>query len=294
MKRLMLFGICLMLLAKNCILALCQVSNSCSNFTDVEYKALYDLRLKNSNFNVISRDFLIDFVKNNTRFNKSYSFLSIGPGDGKIEIQLLNPLIHWHSIDFVEPNKQYANVLKSYFKGYNVSIIQNDFDPSLLTRTYDFILMNQVTHLLNNPVQKVRNSLNHLNSNGHMIIILHSDYGMQFFRKKYLKKYKALFSPHFITGEILSKRLKAHNVMHKIYILDCYLNMQVCSNISNKCNNLINFVFLYNFNSCNQVYVAKEIHANFLKHSLPVLDNSQIFLSEPMMAILISKTDIFV
>ena len=265
-----------------------EVIKKCNYFTDIKYSNLYNLRLKHSSFQNHSLKFLVEFVKRKFSKHKSYSFLSVGPGNGNIELNILNVAIDWMKISLIEPNEKYFFALNRKFgKINNVTIIKEKYESYLINYNYDFILMNQIVHLLNNPVIEIKKSLNYLNNNGSLIIIIHSDHGMHYFRNKYSNQYHVLNSTSIITGEGLSHELKDHHIAHKIYIIDCNININICSFNNVNCSDLISFIFLRDFKKCQQYNIIKTIRKNFL-----LLNNfryGHFLLNEPMVIMSLTK-----
>jgi len=261
-------------------------SDHCGALDDSSYQVLYDLRLKFSDFQEKTSHFISNFVKQEFNSSTKYSVLSIGPGRGSIEQQLLHSDMNIEYLDLIEPNSEYVSILdKKFSKNNKVSIIKGTYEPYSLVKKYDLILMNQVAHFFEEPAKKITDSLVHLNDKGKLVVVLHSDHGMQYFRKKFSAKHKKLGMRDFVTGEEISHSLKNLGVAHKVNILDASLRLDCCLKNTEKCQDLIDFIFNYNFKNCKEFSLLNDIRNNFLQ--LAVQNKKR--LSEPMIVISITK-----
>ena len=253
-------------------------STNCSVLT---YKTLYELRLELSDYKEKNIHFLLDTTKNYFSTPKKYSILSVGPRDGTVEEKLLNSNMKIETLDLIEPNTEYVSSLeKKFLDNNNVNVIEEIYKASSISKKYDFILMNQVSHLFKDPVKEITDSLALLNAQGKLVIVLHSEKGMHYFRKKIAEKYKEYQMRQLMIGEDLSSLLKDKGIAHTIDFIDSSMNLEPCLDTNTKkFQDLISFIFLYNFTKCNNTEIIEDIRNDFLQKSVGI--NKR--LPEPMM-----------
>jgi SAM-dependent methyltransferase len=123
----------------------------------------------------------IQHLQNTVDLKSFKTMLSIGSGDGRFEISLMQRFAI--NVDLIEPSAtMYAQLVRNLdvLKGpgkYGI-LFNGRFEDFDMDKRYDFIFASHSFYFLKDPARGVQKALNLLNPGGHLIIQLHVEGGL--------------------------------------------------------------------------------------------------------------------
>lgn len=140
----------------------------------------YSKFLKYSN----EADELLAAINDTFPFKKSWEFLDIGAGNGKITIPLAKKV---KTTIVVEPSSVMMNLLKKRLKNKNIVFIKKKIEDFKSKKKFDFILISHTLYFVKNWTKILKKVISLLKKEGYLAIILHAKSG-QYYR--FLNKFQ--------------------------------------------------------------------------------------------------------
>jgi 2-polyprenyl-3-methyl-5-hydroxy-6-metoxy-1,4-benzoquinol methylase len=220
--------------------------------------------------------------------------LSIGCGDGKLDIPLLHalaeraPFNYW-GVDLNESELSlFRNRLSEDLLLNDKSQIQfssEKFDEtSNLEKHFDLILMSHMLYYFQNPERVIKNAIHHLTDSGQLMIIQQSTQGIPQIRNELLSEWHIGKAPQ--PSEHIKSLLLNNGWCYQIYQLDAYLDVTCLRHeISPQAKLLMSFCIGEDL-SCYPEKMTEQVKSIFLDQS--EMKDGKKLIREPIDIMLIS------
>jgi len=213
------------------------------------YASFYNCRKKASTMTQAA----VDWLKNHvvelscTSNSKTFSILSIGCGDGEIDLQFISDLSKIilkrnQSLEYVafEPNPLHYKSLKKrvedfpFEKNVYIDIQQKAFcykDEFACHKQFDLILFFHVLYYFSDPLVTIRSALMITKPGGKILIIHQTQKGIPEIQQRFMQHIKGNTN-EMLTSEEIKLYLSQDNIPNDYFVMNAQLDVTECLNKS--------------------------------------------------------------
>ena len=278
------------------------------------YAQSYELRKKASTMT----DVTISWFQNNiqsliketypqSKQDDSFSVLSIGSGEGDIDMEIINSLLsnlnkQNKSLKYTafEPNSQHYNrflekVNKASF-GENIEIlIHNDCyeaDDFKSKEQYDLVVLSHVLYYFNEPLDIIKNAINQTKENGKVVIVHQTATGIPEIQQEYMLEVKG-DQDEMLTAEDIRNLLEIESYQHQFHCIEAHLDVTQCLMRSQKGIQIMSFCMECDLRQLTEDKLTKIIKA--FENLAEIEESQKALIKEPIGIFVLKgsqKTDI--
>jgi SAM-dependent methyltransferase len=266
-----------------------------------KYATFYQLRNNASTVNYVTIQWFRDhlpLILNEVQGefeNNTLSVLSIGCGEGDIDIEIIKILYsnlntQWNNLqyDAFEPNAFHKMCFLDKLKDQNfngkvkVNICEESFSPneSKIKKSYDLILFIQVLYYFPDPFAAIKKAFMQTKLDGKVIIIHQSNIGIPELQEEYSLSLKGNKNEMLNTVDIRKTLHKNNNIFDYCYQQkNAHLNITECLNQTEDGLKILSFCMECDLHDINQDQIAPLLQS--LKNK-SILKNKKKYLYEPI------------
>lgn len=253
------------------------------------YSSGYKLRLKHASF---KQDAINWITANHSRLLrvKQPKILSLGCGAGIFDTELIKIIqqqkIQWSftGLDFNMTDLDYFRKKISALNEKTqsrISLQYKKFEPSTdMGQYYDFITMIHFLHSFDDVLPIIKNTLQHLSSDGRLLIIQHNKQGVPEIKDKFLD---ILPNQKYQCSDHIKQLLHTENITFKAYTIDASFDISIMQERSLDTLLLMSFCLVNDLSKLT-THQQERIRQTFLSHSEKI--NGSNIIHESMEAII--------
>jgi SAM-dependent methyltransferase len=223
--------------------------------------------------------------------------LSLGCGDGTVDLQLLEPLrkrkqrFHYTGVDFnpvdLERFRQRLTALDASMKAaVTLRCMKYDGSTSLGQR-FDLIYMGYFLQSFDQVMPAIANALRHLATGGRLVIIHQQQRGVFQLRKRFQAR---LGNQQFHSSDEIQALLRRQGIPFSSHTIESYFDVSVMQAMSLDALLLMSFCFCADLSRLEKLE-QEEIRNAFLAHATAGTDG-KLRIDEPMDAIVCREQEL--
>gem|GEM_PF-579048 len=213
------------------------------------YAESYELRKTASTMTVSAIEWfrsnitvLLEEIYSRSHQDDTFSVLSIGSGEGDIDIEIINSLIpklnpRWKSLQYValEPNPIHRDRFLqrlsqiSFDENVEVSVRDEYFEPDRFEKEqkYDLVLLTHVLYYFDVPYQAIQSALNQTKEGGRVVIVHQTATGIPQIQCEFMLEAKGNQN-EMLTAEDIKDLLATRLHQYQFYDVETHLEVTEC------------------------------------------------------------------
>ncbi|MGK7919303.1 MAG: methyltransferase [Trichodesmium sp.] len=268
---------------------------------DKFYAESYELRKAASTMTVSA----IEWFRNNVTVllegsysrshqNDTLSVLSIGSGEGDIDIEIIQSLIprlnpRWKQLRYValEPNSIHRDRFlqrlnqESFGQNVEVSVRDDYFEPGQFEseQKYDLVLLTHVLYYFDEPYQAIQSALKQTKEGGQVVIVHQTATGIPQIQREFMLEAKGNQNEMF-TAEDIRNLLDTESHPHQYHHVDARLDVTECLQGLENGIKIMSFCMECDLRQLQEAKFAKILQAFW--RLAEIEDSGKAFINEPI------------
>ncbi|MEB3178201.1 MAG: class I SAM-dependent methyltransferase [Nostocaceae cyanobacterium] len=226
--------------------------------------------------------------------NDTFSVLSIGSGEGDIDIEIIKSLIpklnpRWKRLRYValEPNPIHSDrflqrlAQTSFDENVEVSVRDEYFETCQFAREaqYDLVLLNHVLYYFDKPYQAIQSALNQTKKGGRVVIVHQTATGIPQIQCEHMLEVKGNQNEMF-TAEDIRNLLDTQSHQYQFHHIDAHLDVTECLQQSESGVKIMSFCLECDLRQLREAKFTKILQAFW--RLAEIEDSGKAFIREPI------------
>ena len=268
---------------------------------DEFYAESYELRKAASTMTVAAIDWfcshstlLLGNGYSSSRKDDTFSVLSIGSGEGDIDLEIINSFIPKLSplgkrLKYValEPNSIHRDRFLqrldkiSFDENVEVSVRDEYFEPDKFAREaqYNLVLLTHVLYYFDDPYQAIQSALNQTKKGGRVVIVHQTATGIPQIQREHMREVKGNQNEMF-TAEDIRNLLDTQFHQYQFHHVDARLDVTECLQRLETGVKIMSFCMECDLHQLREAKFAKILQAFW--RLAEIKDNGRAFIQEPI------------